>query len=141
MPKKTKTVAIQVNQPKIEGTPPIKPKEAEPIESKNFRVLNAEEVTKMAADFLKSLGHQQTTPTRVAQEGMRHYVVEVDLKKKNATVVIDANAKEIEEYEISDAVKKTSKMGLSKTILLICGIQITLTVLLFLLRNHLPTPF
>jgi len=50
--------------------------------------------------------------------------VEVELKKKIATMQIDATSEEIKEYEIKEKVKETSQSFplTRKNILLICGI-------------------
>ena len=142
MAKKGKT--IQVDQPTEKSPLPI---ESKTDEKRNLRLLNAEEVTKMATDFLKSLGNAQPIPVKVVQEGVNHYVVEFNLKKKkNATIVVDANAKEITEYEITEARKTpstaTPSLHLSlKMILVICAMQVLLMILFNLLKDYLPIPF
>ncbi len=112
--------------------------------AKDARLLNAEQVTKIAADFLRSLGNKQVTPTRVSVEGDKFYVVEAGLKKKVATVLIDADVKEIKEYEINRKVKGPSSSSLlsptKRTILLICGINVLLYIVLNLLKTYLPLP-
>lgn len=108
------------------------------------RLLNAEQVTQIAADFLRSLGNKKVTPTRVSVEGEKFYVVEAGLKKKVATVLIDADAKEIKEYEINRKVKGPSFSSIlsptKRTILLICGINVLLYIALNLLKTYLPFP-
>lgn len=142
MPKKGMT--IQVDQPAEKGSLPTEPEAAE---KKDLRLLNAEEVTKMAIDFLESLGNEQPIPIKVVQEGIGHYIVRFNLKKKkNATIVVDANAKEITEYEINEARKMpttaTTSSDLSpKIILIICVMHILLTILVNVLKNYLPIPF
>jgi hypothetical protein len=88
------------------------------------QILNAEEVTLIATRFLRRLGNKHgLKPIRASLQGER-YVVEVGLKKKTATVQIDATNEEIKEYEIKDKVKETSSSFplTRKNILLICGI-------------------
>lgn len=88
------------------------------------QLLNAEEVTLIATRFLRRLGNKHgLKPIRASLQGER-YVVEVGLKKKTATVQIDATSEEIKEYEIKEKVKETSSSFplTRKNILLICGI-------------------
>ena len=88
------------------------------------QLLNAEEVTLIATRFLRRMGNKHgLKPIRASLQGKR-YVVEVGLKKKIATVQIDATSEEIKEYEIKDKVKETSSSFplTRKNILLICGI-------------------
>jgi hypothetical protein len=88
------------------------------------QLLNAEEVTLIATRFLRRLGNRHgLKPIKASLQGER-YVVEVGLKKKTATVQIDATNEEIKEYEIKEKVKETSPSFplTRKNILLICGI-------------------
>jgi outer membrane protein assembly factor BamA len=88
------------------------------------QLLNAEEVTLIATRFLRRLGNRHgLKPIKASLQGER-YVVEVGLKKKIATVQIDATNEEIKEYEIKEKVKETSPSFplTRKNILLICGI-------------------
>ena len=88
------------------------------------QLLNAEEVTLIATRFLRRMGNKHgLKPIRASLQGER-YVVEVGLKKKTATVQIDATSEEIKEYEIKEKVKETSSSFplTRKNILLICGI-------------------
>jgi len=88
------------------------------------QLLNAEEVTLIATNFLRRLGNKRDLkPIKASLQGER-YVVEVGLKKKIATVQINATSEEIKEYEIKDTAKETtSSFSLTrKNILLICGI-------------------
>jgi len=90
------------------------------------RLLNAEEVTLIATKFLRRLGNKHgLKPIRASLQEER-YIVEVGLKKKIATVQIDATSEEIREYEIKDKVKETSPSFplTRKNILLICGIVV-----------------
>ena len=93
-------------------------------EEEETRLLNAEEVTLIATKFLRRLGNKHgLKPIRASLQEER-YIVEVGLKKKIATVQIDATSEEIREYEIKDKVKEpSSSFPLTrKNILLICGI-------------------
>ena len=93
-------------------------------EEKETQLLNAEEVTLIATRFLRRMGNKHgLKPIRASLQGER-YVVEVGLKKKIATVQIDATNEEIKEYEIKNKVKETSSTFplTRKNILLICGI-------------------
>jgi len=88
------------------------------------QLLNAEEVTLIATKFLRRLGNKRDLKPIKASLQEERYVVEVGLKKKIATVQIDATSEEIKEYEIKDIAKETtSSFSLTrKNILLICGI-------------------
>lgn len=93
-------------------------------EEEETRLLNAEEVTLIATKFLRRLGNKHgLKPIRASLQD-ESYVVEVGLKKKIATVQIDATSEEIKEYEIKDRVKETSPSFplTRKNVLLICGI-------------------
>jgi len=93
-------------------------------EGEETQLLNAEEVTLIATRFLRRLGNRHgLKPIKASLQGER-YVVEVELKKKIATVQIDATSEEIKEYEINDKEKETtSSFPLTrKNILLICGV-------------------
>ena len=88
------------------------------------QLLNAEDVTRIATNFLRRLGNKHgLKPIKASLQGER-YVVEVELKKKIAVVQIDAANEEIKEYEIKDIAKEApSSFPLTrKNILLICGI-------------------
>lgn len=62
--------------------------------------LNAESVTAIATGFLKRIGHKGgLKPKRVSlEEGI--YTVEVEIKKLNALIRVDAETQEITAYEI-----------------------------------------
>jgi hypothetical protein len=88
------------------------------------QLLNAEEVTLIATNFLRRMGNKHSLkPIKASLQGER-YVVEVGLKKKIATVQVDAANEEIKEYEIKDIAKVASSSFsfTRKNILLICGI-------------------
>jgi hypothetical protein len=98
--------------------------EDEAEEEEETQLLNAEEVTLIATNFLKRLGNKRgLKPFKASLQG-ETYIVEVGLKNKIASVQIDAINEEIKEYEIKDKVKETSSSFplTRKNILLICGI-------------------
>jgi len=77
--------------------------EAEPQEEEEeTKLLNAEQVTTIATNFLKRLGNKQMLkPIKASlDEEEEIYIVEVALNKKTATVQIDATTEQIVEYEI-----------------------------------------
>jgi len=95
-------------------------------EEEETRLMNAEEVTLIATNFLRRLGNKRgLKPVKASLQG-ETYVVEVGLKKKIATVRIDATNEEIKEYEIKAEIKESpSSFPLTrKNILLVCGIVI-----------------
>jgi len=95
-------------------------------EEEETRLLNAEEVTLIATNFLRRLGNKRgLKPVKASLQG-ETYIVEVGLKKKIATVQIDATNEEIKEYEIKAEIKESpSSFPLTpKNILLVCGIVI-----------------
>jgi hypothetical protein len=75
--------------------------------------LNAEVVTNMAAGFLKRLGHKSgVKPKRVSLEETT-YTVEFEMKKFTATVRIDANTREIKEYDLAPKGEESSILSIS----------------------------
>jgi len=93
-------------------------------EEEETQLMNAEEVTLIATKFLRRLGNKHgLKPIKASLQGER-YIVEVGLKKKIATVQIDAISEKIKEYEIKDTVEETSSSFplTRKNVLLICGI-------------------
>ena len=76
--------------------------EEEGEEEEETKLLNAEEVTLIATNFLKRLGNKQRLKPIKASLEEEVYVVEVGLIKKIATVQIDATNEQIKEYEIKD---------------------------------------
>jgi len=93
-------------------------------EREETQLLNAEEVTLIATNFLRRLGNKSGLKPIKASLQEERYIVEVGLKNKIATVQIDATNEEIKEYEIKDIAKETSSSFplTRKNILLICGI-------------------
>ncbi|MCW4015391.1 MAG: hypothetical protein NWF06_03395 [Candidatus Bathyarchaeota archaeon] len=71
-------------------------------EEEETKLLNAEEVTLIATNFLKRLGNKQGLKPIKASLEEELYIVEVGLLKKIATVQIDATTEQIKEYEIKD---------------------------------------
>ena len=95
-------------------------------EGEETRLLNAEEATLIATRFLRRLGNKHGLKPLKASLEEERYVVEIGLKKKIATVQVDATNEEIREYEIKAVVKEsTSSFPLTrKNILLVCGIVV-----------------
>ena len=88
--------------------------------------MNAEEATLIASRFLRRLGNKHgLKPIKASLEEER-YIVEIGLKKKIATVQVDATNEEIKEYEIEAVIKEsTSSFPLTrKNIVLVCGIVV-----------------
>jgi len=95
-------------------------------EEEETRRLNAEEATLIATNFLKRLGNKHSLKPIKASLQEEKYIVEIGLKKKIATVQVDATNEEIKEYEIKTVIKEsTSSFPLTrKNILLVCGIVV-----------------
>jgi hypothetical protein len=91
------------------------------------KILNAEEVTLIATNFLKRLGNKQNLKPIKASLEEDIYVVEVGLHKKTATVQIDSTTEQIKEYEIKEK-EQTNQPSSSfipltpKNILMLAGI-------------------
>lgn len=132
--------------------PEMLEKEMEKLRSENLDeptgpLIGAEEVTQIATDFLKDLGNKYVMPKRVSKEGERNYGVEVDLKGRVASILIDRNTKEIIEYEITEPRREISSGGEVSSspfgiIIMVCIIQIILIVLFnFLKSQGIEIPF
>jgi len=95
-------------------------------EEEETRLLNAEEATLIATNFLRRLGNKHNLKPIKASLQEEKYIVEIGLKKKIATVQVDATNEEIKEYEIKAVIKEsTSSFPLTrKNILLVCGIVV-----------------
>ena len=97
-------------------------------EEEEEKILNAEEVTLIATDFLKRLGNKQGLRPIKASLEEDIYVVEVGLSKKIATVQIDSTTEQIKEYEIKEKEEKNQQASSSfipltpKNILILAGI-------------------
>jgi len=95
-------------------------------EEEETRLLNAEEATLIATNFLRRLGNRKGLKPIKASLQEEIYIVEIGLKKKIATVEIAATGEEIRQYEIKAVVKESTSSSLRtrKNILLICGIVV-----------------
>ncbi len=92
-----------------------------------LRPPNAENVTATAVEFLKALGNKHgIKPRKVSLQGQT-YLVELDVGKDKAAVVhIEAQAREVKEYEITTKEKEESGLNLPlspKTLLMIFGVS------------------
>jgi len=131
--------------------PPILEKKTEALDpgEETGPLMSAEEVTKMAMNFLKGLGNKYVMPKRVSKESDQSYGVEVDMKGRVASILIDRSTKEIMEYEITETKKEreiSSGGGHSsfspKIIVIVCVIQIILMVVFnFLKLYNINIPF
>lgn len=93
--------------------------------------LNAETVTTIATGFLKRIGNKGgLKPKRVSlEEGV--YIVEVEMKKFNAIVRVDAETHEIKEYEIQLKGEEAQSISTSpKMILLMFGVSAVVYIVL-----------
>ncbi|MGQ9460958.1 MAG: hypothetical protein ACUVRA_06995 [Candidatus Bathyarchaeaceae archaeon] len=95
-------------------------------EEEEIRLLNAEEATLIATNFLRRLGNRKSLKPIKASLQEEKYIVEIELKKKIATVEVDAASEEIREYEIKSVAKEATSPSLftPKNILLMCGIVV-----------------
>jgi hypothetical protein len=97
-------------------------------EEEEEKILNAEEVTLIATDFLKRLGNKQGLKPIKASLDEDTYIVEVGLSKKTATVQIDSTTEQIKEYEIKEKEEKNQQASSSfipltpKNIIMLAGI-------------------
>ena len=113
-------------------------------------LLSAEQVTKIAVDFFKGLGSKFVMPKRVLKEGERNYTVDIDLKGRIASILIDRSTKEIVEYEIKEPRKEISRGGLGEgggspfspaIIIVIIIMQIILMVIFNFLKVYVEIPY
>jgi hypothetical protein len=136
-----KTVQVeQANVPKEENIEIKKePKEETALETASIN-LDAEEATKVAVEFIESIGIKKTIPTKAYNEGDKAYV-ELNFKNKKAAVIVDGTTKNILEYEIGKTEKKphqTNKQQISmQLILVIIGIQLLLLFLFDIIKPYL----
>jgi hypothetical protein len=94
--------------------------------------LNAEIVTTMAGAFLRRLGHKSgINPKRVSlEEGT--YTVEFEMKKFTAVVKIDAENKQIKEYDVQPKGEEGPMFSFSpKTILTIGIVSALINIAMF----------
>lgn len=101
--------------------------EEETYDEEEEKLLNAEEVTLIATDFLKRLGNKQCLKPIKASLDEDVYIVEVGLNKKTATVQIDATTEQIREYEIKEKEQATQQSSsfiplTPKNIMMLAGI-------------------
>jgi hypothetical protein len=94
--------------------------------------LDAEEVTTMAVEFLKRIGHKgRTNPKRVSLEETT-YTAELEMKKFVATVKFDSGTREIKEYDVQPKTEESSMLSISpKIILTVAVISVMIHVGLF----------
>jgi hypothetical protein len=93
--------------------------------------LNAEEVTTMATDFLKRIGHKGSLkPKRVALEE-EVYTVEVELKKFTAVVRIGCGSREIKEYDVQPKSEESSFSFSPKLLITISVLSVIITAGLY----------
>jgi phage anti-repressor protein len=88
---------------------------------------NAENVTSIAIDFLKTLGNKHgIKPKKVSLQGQT-YIVELEIgKDKTAMVQIEMQTREIKEYEIKTKEKEESALGLPfspKALIVVFGVS------------------
>ena len=88
---------------------------------------NAENVTSIAIDFLKTLGNKRSIkPKKVSLQGQM-YTVELEIgNDKTAVVQIEMQTREIKEYEIKTKEKEESALSLPlspKSLILIFGVS------------------
>jgi len=101
---------------------------------------NAEHVTSIAIDFLKTLGNKRgIKPKKVSLQGAV-YIVELDIgKDKTAVVQIEVQTREIKEYEIKTNEKEESGHGLLAPKTLIMTFAISVVTYLLLEAIHVPS--
>jgi len=93
--------------------------------------LNAEVVTTMTTAFLKRLGHKGCLkPKRVSLEG-EVYTVEVETKKFTAVVRVDAETREIKEYDVQPRGEEGSFSFSPKLLLTVFVVSTIVNVVLY----------
>ncbi|MEM2337871.1 MAG: hypothetical protein QXK93_03125 [Candidatus Bathyarchaeia archaeon] len=96
-----------------------------------FRRLNAESVTSVAAGFLKRIGYKGSLKPKKAslEEGI--YTVEVELNKFTAIIHIDTETQEIKSYEIQPKGEEASLIPASpKAIIVVVAIAMAVNIAL-----------
>jgi len=91
---------------------------------------DAENATRMTADFLKRLGYKGNwMPMKVSLDG-ELYIVEMILQKLSAKVQINSKTKEIKEYELQEG--ETTPNSLSKSkgkiIFLVAAVSVAVVI-------------
>ena len=100
------------------------------------RTLNAETVTTIATGFLKRIGNKGGLKPKRVSLGEGIYTVEIEMKKLNAIVRVDAETHEIKEYEIQVRGEETPFISISpKTIMVIFGVSAAVYTLLYFVFN------
>jgi len=97
------------------------------------RRLDAERVTLLAEGFLSRLGYKRATirPKKAALEGEK-YMVEVEVKKRTATVQVDLATGEIKGYQFEEN-QESSNFPMSRnTMLIVAGAGAVVAVILIL---------
>ncbi len=117
-------------------------------------LLSAGDVTKIAIDFFRELGSKYVMPKRVLKEGERNYAVDIDLKGRIASILIDRSTREIIEYEIKEPRQEVSRRSFEEgggggggsffspgIIIIVLIMQIILTVVFNFLGQYVQIPF
>jgi len=100
------------------------------------RTLNAETVTTIATGFLKRIGHKGGLKPKRVSLGEGVYTVEIEMKKLNAIVRVDAETHEIKEYEIQVKGEETPFISISpKAIMVIFGISAAVYTIFYFVFN------
>ena len=93
-----------------------------------LRAPNAENVTSIAIDFLKTLGNKRGIKPKKVSLKEQVYTVELDIgKDKTAVVQIEVQTREIKEYEIQKKEKEESAFSLPlspKSLIMIFGVSV-----------------
>lgn len=93
-----------------------------------MRAPNAENVTSIAIDFLKTLGNKHGIKPKKVSLKEQVYTVELDIgKDKTVVVQIEVQTREIKEYEIQKKEKEESAFSLPlspKSLILIFGVSV-----------------
>jgi len=107
-------------------------------ESQETRRINAEQVTLLATNFLKKLGYSRGMRPKKASIEEENYVVEIQLKKKNAKVQIDARTQEIRAYEIEEQARGGGFALTRKTMIVMVVPVIVVIILVLKLAGIMP---
>lgn len=97
------------------------------------RRLDAERVTLLAEGFLSRLGYKRAIirPKKASLEGER-YTVEVEVKKRIATVQVDLATGEIKGYQFEESQESSGFAMSRKTIMILAGAGAVVAVVLVL---------
>jgi hypothetical protein len=95
------------------------------------KALNAEEVTTIATDFLKRIGHKGgLKPKRVSLEE-EIYTVEIETKKLMAVVKVGLSTREIKEYDVQPKSEEGSSSFNFKSIIINVIISVGVTAAIY----------